>query len=1000
MNRLYLFLLALLLLPAGLRAQTTLTGTISSADEGNLPGATVKVEGTTRGAVTNIDGQFSLPLQEGDSVVLVSYIGYTTKRVPLAGQTSITVVLSVEAAMQEEVVVIGYGTQKKSDLTGSVSSVRGEDLVKVPNNNPLQALQGKATGVQVVSNSGAPGQAPKVRIRGVGSFGDDSKNGPLYVVDGVFMSDISAINSQDIVSLEILKDASAAAIYGVQGANGVILVTTKQGTEGKTRFNFSAEYGVQTVQKRIDLLNGREFGLVENELSPVHPPFTKKQLDSLPNTNWQDQVFRKTSAVQNYQFSASGGSKNSTFYLGLGYFRQDGIIPNSNYERISIRANASYNLTDWLKIGTNLTIAPSQQRVVSGNVILNAYRAPGLYAPYRNGGDTISNYAPIPDIGNPLADLEYNSNSYNTAVNGVANAYAEIKLPIGFKYRFNIGIDLNYLHGSNFVPKFFVNTQQQNPQSFLTSNREWRANSLNDNLLYYNRSFGKLAVDALGGLSFYRNFNNTLSSTTYNLLRDTPNLWYNSAGQVRAGAGVGTGDLVLKTSYFARANLTWNGKYTLTGTYRVDASSVFSAANRTAGFPSIAGGWVISQEKFLENVKLIDFLKLRASYGKLGNQAVSSTSRFSLINQQAPVVLGQNQTLQPGATLASTNNPGLRWETTNQADAGLEIGVLKNRLTIEVDYYNRFTRDILVDLSTPGYFGNGDGQRITYNAASVSNTGFEFNVAWRDKIGKVGYRIGALGTTVNNKVMNLGATLANDQYIVNGAVSTFNVTRTEVGRAIGSFYGFDVVGVIQNADDLAKSPHLDGANIGDFKYRDVNGDGKIDNADRTYIGSPIPKFIYGFNGGVNFFGFDLSADFQGQFGNKIYNGKKEQRSNGNPNYEGDFRNRWTAKNHSNTVPKAELDTELNFQPSSYFVEDGSYLRLRTLTLSYALPETAAKYLRLQAANIYVRGTNLATWTKYTGYTPEIGGTNDLSAGIDNGVYPVTTVYSLGANATF
>ena len=998
MNRLYLFLLGLLLLPAGLRAQTTLIGTISSADEGNLPGATVKVENTTRGAVTNIDGQFSLPLQEGDSVVVVSYIGYTTKRVPLAGQTSIMVVLNVEAAMQEEVVVIGYGTQKKSDLTGSVSSVRGEDLVKVPNNNPLQALQGKATGVQVVSNSGAPGQAPKVRIRGVGSFGDDNKNGPLYVVDGVFMSDISAINSQDIVSLEILKDASAAAIYGVQGANGVILVTTKQGTEGKTRFNFSAEYGVQTVRKKIDVLSGKDFGQVQNELSPKRPPYNN--LDALPNTNWQDLVFRASSPVQNYQFSASGGSKNSTFYLGLGYFRQDGIVPNSYYERISIRTNATYNLTDWLKIGTNLTIAPNQQRVVSGNVILNAYRAQPLLAPYRNGGDSISNYNPVPDIGNPLADLEYSSNNYNTAVNGVANAFAEVSLPKGFKYRFNIGIDLNYLHGDNFVPKYFVNTQQQNPQSFLTSNREWRANSLNDNLLYYNRAFGKLAVDALAGLSFYRNYNNSLSSTVYNLLRDTPNIWYAASGQVRAGAGTGTGDLVLKTSYFTRANLTWDGKYTLTGTYRVDASSVFGSANRSAGFPSIAAGWVISQEKFLEDVKAIDFLKLRVSYGKLGNQAVSSTSRFSLINQQAPVVLGQNPVLQPGATLAATSNPGLRWETTNQADAGLEIGVLKNRLTVEVDYYNRFTRDILVDLSAPGYYGNGDGQRITYNAASVTNSGFEFNVSWRDKIGKVGYRVGALGTTVNNKVMSLGATLANDQYIVNGAVANYNVTRTEVGRAIGSFYGYDVQGVYQTDDELANSPHLSGARVGDFKYRDVNGDNVLDEKDRTFIGSPVPKFVYGFNGGVNFFGFDLSADFQGQFGNKIYNGKKEQRTNGNPNYEGDFRNHWTAANPSTSIPRPEVNTELNFQPSSYFVEDGSYLRLRTLTLSYALPDNAAKYLRFQNANVYLRGTNLVTWTKYTGYTPEIGGTNDLSAGIDNGVYPVTTVYSLGANATF
>ena len=993
----------MLLLPGVNWAQTALSGRVSGADlpgEG-LPGATVQVEGTTRGTATAPDGTFTLPLQAGDSVVVVSFIGYLKQRMNVLGRTTIEITLPIEQTVLNEVVVVGYGTQRKSDVTGSVSSVRGEDLIKVPNNNPMQALQGKATGVQVVSNSGSPGDAPKVRIRGVGSFGGDSKNGPLYVVDGVFMRDITSINSQDIVSIEVLKDASSAAIFGVEGANGVILVTTKQGKDGKTVFALQAEYGVQNVRKRIGVLSGKEFGQVVEEISPG----TYNNLDALPNTNWQDLVLRKNVAVQNYQFSASGGTERSSFYLGLGYFRQDGIIPNSWYERFSIRTNASYNLTKWLKVGTNITIAPSSQRVVSGNVIANAYRAQPLIAPYRAPGDSIK-YSEVPDYGNPLADLEYNSNNYNKVVNAIANAFTEVALPLGFRYRFNIGIDLNHNRGVNFVPKYFVSTAQQNNLSVLTSIRDWRANSLIDNLLYYNRSFSKLNVDALAGLSFYRNYNDNLNIVTYNLLRDSPNLWYPNAGQALAGGARGGADLILKTSYFARANFTWDNKYTLTGTYRVDASSVFDKANRSAGFPSVAVGWVVSEEPFLREVRFITNLKLRASYGKLGNQAVnSSRDRFSLINQNALAVFGPNGTLSQGATLASTNNPGLTWETTTQTDAGLELALLNNRLTLEVDYYNRATKDILVQLSTPGYFGNGDGVRVTYNAAAVNNRGFEFNANWRDKIGQVSYRVGALATTFNNQVKSLGATLANDSYINSGFVANQAVTRTQVGGNIGAFYGYKVLGIFQSENELSNYAKLDGARVGDLKYADLNGDGVINDADRTFIGSPIPDFVFGFSAGVALKGFDLSADFQGQAGNEIFNGKKAQRF-GNPNYEADFRDRYIAPTNnnptgqlSNTVPRVAINDN-NFRPSEYLIEDGSYLRLRTLTLSYTLPLSLAAKVRMASANIYLRGTNLLTFTKFSGFTPEVGGADDLSTGIDNVAYPVTTVYSLGTNITF
>lgn len=987
----FLFCIALIWPSAKLQAQQkVVSGKVSLADDPNpSPGIAIQVAGTTRGTMTNLEGMYQLNLQEADSVLVFSFLGYKSQRIRINGRTQIDVVLQVESITREEVVIVGYGTQKKSDVSGSVGTIKNEDLVKVPNHNAMQALQGKVAGVQVVSNSGAPGDAPKVRIRGVGTI--NSGNDPLYVVDGVFMKDISSINSSDIESMEVLKDASAAAIFGIEGANGVILVTTRQGKEGKPQINFSSEVGVQSLAKKIDLLNGKEFATLVNEMNPG----TYNNVNAVPNTDWQDEVFKKSAHIQNYQFSAAGGSKSSSYYFGLGYFKQEGIVPKSNYERISIRTNYSTQLSDHVKIGTNLTVAP-YQRQNTADVIGTLYRA---VPTARARIDTGSGYGEVVGYGNPLAAIDY-TNSYEKGINGIGNLFAEIQLPAGLKYRFSYGFDMNYGRAVSFTPVYYVSPAQNNPINDLITGRATRNNATIDNLLYFNKEYGNHRIDALGGFSMYRNFDENLNVVGQNIIRNTSNLWYLDAGQVVGATSSESGSLIHKQSFFGRVNYTLSDKYLLTATYRVDGSSNFGSGNKYGAFPSVALGWLLSEENFLKNIRAINHLKIRTSWGKLGNQNIDVTDRLTIINNQNPAVFGPGNTLTQGATYDKTSNPNLRWETTTQLDAGLEIGLLRNRLNLEFDYYNRLTEDILVLLATPGHTGNGPFTRVRTNAASVVNRGIELALNWRDEIGAIKYRIGGNATTIHNEVKSLGATIAADEFITGGSLGNGqNVTRTQAGYPIGAFYGFETDGIFQNKDEIAKGPVINSfQEPGDIRFKDLNGDGKVDfNKDRTIIGSPIPKFIFGFNAGVSYKGFDLSADFQGQTGNKIYNGKAAVR----PvlaNYEGMYRDRWTPANPSNSVPRATPGGD-NFNPSSFLLQDGSFLRLRTLTLAYNLPESLIQKIKMQKASIYLRATNWLTWTKYTGFSPEVGG-SDLSAGIDLGIYPITKVLAIGANFTF
>lgn len=1002
-----LLVVLMLALPTiGAQAQRAIQGVVTSTTTGEtIPGVNVIIKNTTRGTTTDIDGKYILEVLPSDKVLVYSFIGFEPQEIEIGEKTNISVSLKEATELLDEFVIIGYGTIRKSDLTGSVSSVKSDDIKKITSLNPTQALQGKATGVQITTTSGAPGAGLSVRVRGVGTFNNSA---PIYVVDGVILDDISFLSSADIQSMEVLKDASATAIYGSRGANGVILITTQRGVTGqsKPQVSLSSEFGMQQLTKKIDLLTGREFAIVSNEIVPG----SYNNVDVLPNTDWQDLVFR-TAPMQSHQVAISGGAASSNYYVGIGLFQQEGIVPNSDFQRISLKLNNTYDIFKNLSFGNNITISPYKQRNAP-NVTYSVYRAQPILEPYYEDGS----YGVVYNVGNPLADLEY-SNSYNKGLRAVGNVFADFKAGKDFLFRSSFGVDGAYNKATNFTPAYTIYnpdgtaSQQDNRLSSLFKGNTESMNWLWENTLNYNKQIEKHSINALAGYTMQSSRSEFINISGKNIIRDESDFWYiipsyifdeaNNVNMLQSiSNGVDANLFYSMVSLLARANYTYDNKYILTATFRRDGSSKFSSENRYGDFPSFAVGWNIGNEKFMQDVKWMSNLKLRASWGKIGNEKISYFDRFSRANSGLFAVFSNPDAAYPAVTYGKSGNPDLRWETTTQTDVGLEIGLLNDRLTGEFDYYNRVTEDILVELSTPGHLGNGQGQKVRYNAASVLNNGFEFNLRWREKVNKnVSYSIGVLGTTIHNEVLAIGGNSGIDSVLIGGYLGNgLPVTLSQVGLPIGAFYGYVTDGVFQSEAELAAYPHMSLAEVGDLRFVDVHKDGVINGLDRTYIGSPIPDFIFGLNMELTLYSFDFSMDIQGQVGNKIFNGKDVVRPDPY-NFEQYVFERWTGEGTSNTVPKPSFGG-YNYTPSDFFVLDGSFVRLRNITIGYTIPERITSMIRLTSVRCYIKGTNLYTLTKYTGYTPEIGGNDVLSNGIDNGVYPIPSVYSVGLNINF
>ncbi len=969
-------------------SQRTVTGTVFDEDDKTIPGVYVTVKGLNIGTVTDANGKYSIDVPEGSLFLVFSYTGMKTLEVEIVNDV-LDVTMGIKQSELDEVVVIGYGLIKKSDMTGSVSSVRGDELSKISSSSLENALQGKVSGLQISNVSGEPGVAPVLRLRGVGTLNNAS---PIFVVDGLILDNINFLNSADIESIEVLKDASATAIYGSRGANGVIIITSKTG-KGKEKpvFNLTAEYGIQYLPNKIKLLSGYNFAKVVNEINPG----TFNNLKLVPNTDWQDEVFNSFAPTSNIQFSFAGSSKDKfEYYFGLGNYNQEGIIPKSGYNRLTVKLNNTYSLTKTIKVGSSVSLS-SQDKDNAAYVISQVYRAWPSSLPYNKDGS----FAEIRGAGNPLASIEYN-NSFYKRYSIVGNVFTNINFYKYFSFRSSYAFDISNKKQKNFTPEFYVSPTQQNiinDLSVITNERNtwlWE-NTLNFTLDKSDDHF----LNVLAGYTIQKTKSEFLSGSVENIPDNDQSLWYLNAGDTDSQRTSNSGGIYSMISFLGRVNYSYSGKYLFTASFRTDGSSKFEKKTRWGYFPSFALGWNIDKESFFKLNSIIDKLKLRASWGQIGNEKMPYNKRFTLINSGQNAVFGSDETLYPGASLGSAANPNLRWETTIQTDIGLEISLFKNKISAEIDLFNRETNDILVAVPVPAFAGNGAFVYVYTNAADVRNQGIELYLNFNGNLGPLKASFNFNGSYIKNEVLNLAATTGKESFKPGGGLGNGQqVTRTQVGKPIGSFYGYKVIGVIQNQKELNNSAIIPGQTIGDLKFRDINGDGLITDKDRMYIGSPIPDYIFGFGFNLGYKNFTLSVDFQGQFGNDIYNGKNAVRPD-LYNFEERVLKRWTGAGTSNYEPRATAGGA-NYSVSDYFIENGSYLRLRNVSIEYNLPKKFLEKINFNKISVYLRGTNLYTFTQFSGYSPDIGSSNVLSAGIDLGRYPVSAVGTLGISCSF
>ncbi|QHV97055.1 SusC/RagA family TonB-linked outer membrane protein [Spirosoma endbachense] len=990
------------------QTDTRVTGKVTDkATNTGLPGVTVQVKGTNTGTVTDATGTYSIQVTENATLVFSS-IGFVKSEVSVGGRAEINVTLEEDTKALDEVVVVGYGTQRKSDVTGATVTIKGDELVKQPVLTATQALQGKAAGVQIIS-SGQPGSSPVVRIRGTGSA--IGGTAALFVVDGVLTDDITNINTADIVNVDVLKDASATAIYGSRGANGVIIITTKRGTAGKMTVNYSGNAGFRMPSYLVPMANAAEYANYASVASGnlVSPGST--------STDWYKQILRN-GFQQNHGLSINGGTDKSTYFVSAGYYTDQGLVIDNVYKRFSIRANNDFTFNKHVKAGLSASYANGDNQIANlSSAYNNAYRAAPIIQSKENG--KYGNTSVYQNVGNPLLDIEKNNNhAQDNRLLG--SAYLEIKPIEWLTFRSNLGGDWVNLNSREYNYQFnndtttFINPggNQRNPNSNLkfinTRTFHWTW----DNLVTFNKKFDKHALTVLVGTTAEKY---TLTSfTAYR--KDVPaaqNLWYINTGDANTSTNDGAGDQYNRNSYIGRLNYSFNDKYLFTATIRADGSSRFPAQNRWGYFPSVGAGWMISNEDFMANQHIFDMLKLRASWGKVGNDRIPTDAYTVTVTPNLAYPFGGG-IATPGSAITQIKDPNVKWETTEEADLGIEFTALSGRLTGELNYYNKKSRDLLINVKVPSVTGDADGVVLT-NAASIQNQGVELTLNWRGKItNDLSYRIGGNATLNQNKVIGLNG----GQPILDGAIGGNQqyTTRTDNGQPVGSFYVLQVLGVFQNDADIGNYKNATGqviqpsANPGDFKYQDTNGDGKIDDNDRVFAGSYQPKAYFGLNLGLTYKGFDLSADFYGNVGNQIYNGKRAFRQSALDNVERSMAyNRWTPSSGTQTNPAANSG---NLPASTYFIESGNFARINNLTLGYQLPGTLLQKVGITTARVFVTGQNLFTIKKYSGFTAELPGFNTTSnagivttgspttQGIELNAYPTASTVAFGLNVGF
>jgi len=1005
----------------------SVSGNVKSADDGmSVPGASITIEGTRTGTSTDFDGNFKLDAKSGD-VILISFMGFKTERVVVGAQKVINVTLQTEAASLKEVVVIGYGTQKRATVTTAVTQVSGESLAKTNTVNALQGLQGQAAGIQITSTSGQPGEGLNVVIRGIGSTGGSS---PLYVVDGILTNDISYLSNSDIESISVLKDAASAAIYGSQASNGVVLVTTKKGKRGTAgQVTFDQYYGVQSVARKVDMLDATEYAVILNEAalnSGKNPYFSNSQIAGLgKGTNWMDKMLVDNAATKNFSFGVSGGSDTSVYSSSLSYLGQEGVVGGkdlSNYERYNFRFNSEHKLyKDVLTFGQNLSFAYINKNGIGvGNQYSNSLRSAFQVSPLMPMYDANGNYydsSPNSDPwiagqANPYALMVYNNQNDSNNQKLLGNVYLQIEPIKNLTLKTTVGLDYYAGEGHSYTPVYQLSIYANTAFDRVNQNMNKGKTLTWDNLLTYKFDVASNhRFEAMLGTSSI-NFSGTSVNVTNadSFFNDLEHAWLDNTTN-KDGAKIaleGIREETKRMSYFGRLNYNFKETYLLNATFRMDGSSIFSKDNAWGYFPSVSGGWIASNEAFLKDSNVVNFLKLRASWGQVGNQNARAFQYLSPIKvNNTNYSFGDKEgVLTPGAYPNRLSNLDLKWETSEQINLGLDARFLNNNLNVTVDVYQKTNKDWLIlapVLATAG----ADAPFI--NGGDVVNKGVELSLSYQNKIGDFNYNVSANGAYNKNTVGEIPTTdgiihgLPNELY---DNASEFY--RAQNGHPLGYFWGYKTGGVFQNQEQIDNYKSANGvvlqptATPGDIIYANTNGDDKIDAADKTSIGNPNPDFTYGFSLSASYKAFDFSMNASGVAGNQIVQSYRNQ-AGAYGNYTSAILNRWHGEGSSNTVPKVTEDNRNFTQFSDLYVQDGDFLRINTVTLGFDLAKMKqSKPFFASQFRLYFSVLNLYTFTKYNGMDPEIGfGSSDddqnFSSGVDVGYYPRPRTFMLGLN---
>lgn len=1001
----FLLMLGSMLFPQALQAQDSsrkVSGTVKSSDGSEtMPGVNVLIKGTTQGTATDIDGNFSIDVPSENSVLVISFIGYRTLEVRVGNQTRIDVNLEPDLSSLSEVVVIGYGTQERAKVTGAISSVGADQIRELPVPNLASALQGRAAGV-LVTNAGAPGTDPIVRIRGIGTVGN---NDPLYVIDGIPAGGLNQINPADIASIEVLKDASAAAIYGSRAANGVILVTTKKGSIGKVKVTLDSYYGTQSAWKQLDLLNrdqyiafGRE--LLANGNQPAPQRFD--DLGELANvdTDWQGEMFR-SAPIQDHNLNISGGTESALYNVSFGYFAQDGIMRGTGFERVSFRTNTEFKINKYVNVGQTLTVAYSDRAnepFTGGRSQLEHMVKQVPYIPVRDatrlGGFRSPDRVDGSDPENPVLNAELRTNRQQD-YKILGTAYLDVMPFEGFRYRFLVGLDVGIGSNDQYTPRFFAGDFNNQAFASISQTKSTFVSPLFSNQFSYTKTIQKHTFDLLGVIEQQTFKNTSLNGTGQNFLTNDVRVLQGVQNQTTTSNEINYALI----SYVARINYDYDQKYLFSASVRRDGGSRFGPNNKWGTFPSISLGWRISQENFMKSATWLSDLKIRGSYGETGNDRIGDYVYQGTINSN--LFYNFDGSLQGGSTISALANANLRWESTIMKNIGLDFGLFSDRFVGSLEWFDNTTEGMILGVPIPPSLGF-DGAPVA-NVGTVNNRGVELTIGYRKYTGDFQFSIdGNLGT-VKNELVSLGI----GNTIFGPGFQGDPLTFTEEGRPIAYFYGWLADGLIQQGESVPGQPN---SAPGDIRFRDLNNDGVINASDRTFLGHYLPDLTYGLNFSANYKNFDFTMFLQGVHGNEIFNNLRYHTEGMTRLFNAStvVLDRWTPTNTNTDVPRAVSgDPNRNARASSRFVEDGSYMRVKNIILGYTIPSTALTQWTngyVSRVRIYFQTQNPLTFTKYTGYDPEIavrtGINSSLGTGIDYGQFPAARTFIGGIQFTF